>query len=130
LELAAAGGVELYQAILALLSAEQGADPAALHALADRLSRGEADDAYRAVEGLLSYLLAEIAVCAAGGNSGHQPCQEANLICRRLGARAPAARWAELRERVETIFARRAALNLDRKQTILTAFFAIERLAR
>ena len=53
LDLIEAGGVELYESILALLSREQGVDPAALHALADRLARGEADSAYRAIEELL-----------------------------------------------------------------------------
>ena len=104
LELAEAGGVELYQAILALLSREQGVDPAALHTLADRLARGEADNAYRAVEELLSHLLGEIAVSAAGGNSGRRPCPESDQVLRRLGARAPAARWAELREQVAAMF--------------------------
>ena len=112
------------------MSREQGVDPAALHTLADRLARGEADNAYRALEELLSHLLGEIAVCAAGGNSGRRPRPEADQVLRRLGARAPAARWAELREQVAASFARGDALNLDRKQTILGAFFAIERIAR
>ncbi|MGD9615785.1 MAG: DNA polymerase III subunit delta' [Alphaproteobacteria bacterium] len=130
LELAEAGGVELYHEILALLSREQGVDPAALHALADRVSRGEADSAYRAVEELLSHVLGEIAVQAAGGNSGRKPRPEADRVLHRLGAAASAVRWAELRAQVAAIFARGEALNLDRKQTILGAFFAVERIAR
>jgi DNA polymerase-3 subunit delta' len=130
LDLMEAGGVELYEAILALLSREQGVDPAALHALADRLARGEADNAYRAVEELLSHLLGEIAVRAAEGTSGRRPVSGSDPLLRRLGERAPAASWAELRERIAAIFARADALNLDRKQTILSAFFSIERIAR
>jgi DNA polymerase III subunit delta' len=130
LDLAKAGGVELYRGILALLSREQGVDPAALHALADQLARCEADHAYRAVEELLSHLLGKIAVCAASGNSSHRSCPESDQVLPRLSARAPAARWAELREQVAASFARGEALNLDRKQTILGTFFAIERVAR
>jgi DNA polymerase-3 subunit delta' len=130
LDLAEAGGVELYRGIRALLSREQGVDPAALHTLADRLARGEADNTYRAIEELLSHLLGEIAVCAASGNSSHRSCSGSDQVLRRLTARAPAARWAELREQVAASFARGEALNLDRKQTILGAFFAIERVAR
>ncbi|MGE0257379.1 MAG: DNA polymerase III subunit delta' [Alphaproteobacteria bacterium] len=130
LELAEAGGTDLYQAVLTLLSREPGVDPLALHALADRLARGEADSAYRAVDELLSRLLGEVAVAASGGVSGDQPLEEASGVLRRLAARAPAARWVELREQVAAGFARADALNLDRKQTILGAFFAIERLAR
>ena len=43
----------------------------------------------------------------------------------RLSLRAPAARWAALRDEIGRSFARTDALNLDRKQTILGAFFAI-----
>ena len=43
IELVEAGGVELYRAILGLLSGEHGLDPTALQGLADRLARGEAD---------------------------------------------------------------------------------------
>ena len=130
LELAEAGGVELYRASWRCCRASTGVDPTALHALADRLARGEADHAYRAVEELLSHLLGEIAVLAAGGASGRRSFPDSDPVLRRLGARAPAARWAELREQVAAIFARGDALNLDRKQTILGAFFAIERIAR
>ena len=137
IELAGAGGVELYQSMVALLSREQGIDPAALHAFADRLSRGEADDAYRAVEELVSQLLAETAVAAARGITEPPPGPpppgrppSAQIAHRLLAARASAARWAELREEIGQSFARTDALNLDRKQTILGAFFAIERVAR
>src|SRR4051812_17002324 len=132
LDLMEAGGVALYESILALLSREQGVDPVALHALADRLARGEADNAYRAVEDLLSHVLGEIAVRAAGNTSGRRPGSESDpeSLLRRLGVRAPAASWAELRERIAAIFARADALNLDRKQTILSAFFCIERIVR
>ena len=63
-------------------------------------------------------------------SSGCQFCPESDRVLRRLCTRAPAARWAELREQVAATFARADALNLDRKQTILGAFFAIERIAR
>lgn len=128
LDLAAAGGVELYASLLALLSREQGIDPAALHAFADRLARGEADDAYRAVEELVARLLADIAVAAARGLARGDDRDSATL--RRLAGRSPAARWAELRDEIGQSFARADALNLDRKQTILSAFFAIDRVAR
>ncbi|HEX3954559.1 MAG TPA: DNA polymerase III subunit delta' [Stellaceae bacterium] len=126
LELAAAGGVELYDAVLALLARDRGIDPAALHAFADRLAHNEAEDSYRAVEELLGQLLARFAVSAARASTpgGHE-----SAVLQRLGGRAPAARWAELRADLEQSFARTDALNLDRKQTILSAFFAIERAA-
>jgi DNA polymerase-3 subunit delta' len=129
LDLAAADGVELYRAVLGLLSRERGIDPAALHAFADRLVRPEAEDAYRVVEASIGQLLARLAIAAAQapGETGTLP--EQGAVLRRLGSRAPAARWAALRGEIEESFDRTDALNLDRKQTILGAFFAIERAA-
>jgi DNA polymerase-3 subunit delta' len=127
LDLAGAGGVELYEAVLALLSRDGGIDPAALHAFADRLARSEAEEAYRAVEELVTQLLARLAVAAARGREGGapQPTAREAAVVQRLSLRAPAARWAALRDEIGRSFARTDALNLDRKQTILGAFFAI-----
>jgi len=65
LDLAAAGGVELYRAVLALLTREGGIDLAALHAFADRLARSEAEETYGVVEGLVGQMLARLAITAA-----------------------------------------------------------------
>ncbi len=110
LELAGSGGVELYQTMLAMLARRPGIDPLALHGFADRLARAEGEDAYRALEDLLRYHLARQAVAAA-----------------RAGERGEAARWARLGDDIANGFARADGLNLDRKQTILSAFFAIDR---
>ena len=48
----------------------------------------------------------------------------------RLAARADPARWAALRDRIGRDFVGTDQLNLDRKQTMLGAFFAIEEMAR
>jgi DNA polymerase III subunit delta' len=126
LDLAAAGGIEIYDAVLALLARDGGVDPAALHGFADRVARAEAEASYRAVEELVGQLLARLAVAAARGAAGAEPPGEREgAVLRGLGNRAPAARWAELRGEIGRSFARTDALNLDRKQTILGAFFAI-----
>ena len=131
IDLAEAGGIELYEEVVGLLSPDNGVEAAALHAFAERLARAEADNAYRVVEELVSELLAEIAVTSARGSAEPGPgCPSASAAAlRRLGTRAPAAHWAELRDHIGQSFARTDALNLDRKQTILGAFFAIDRLA-
>jgi DNA polymerase-3 subunit delta' len=129
LDLAAAGGVELYRAVLALLARERGIDPAALHAFADRLVRPEAEEAYRVVENLVGQMLARLAIAATQSEAEAGALPDEGALLRRLGRRAPAARWAALRGDIEESFARTDALNLDRKQTILGAFFAIERAA-
>src|SRR4029078_2523541 len=88
-------------------------DVAGLHAFADRIARSEAEDSYRAGEDLISLELARLA-----------------SLTPQSGNRAWAARWAELREEIGQSFARTDALNLDRKQTILGAFFAIDGTSR
>ena len=129
LDLAAAGGVELYRAVLALLARERGIDPAALHAFADRLVRPEAEEAYRVVENLVGQMLTRLAITATQGGADAVALPDEGALLHRLGRRAPAARWAALRGEIDESFARTDALNLDRKQTILGAFFAIERAA-
>jgi DNA polymerase-3 subunit delta' len=110
LELASSGGVAFYKTMLSLLSHPGGIDPLALHGFADRFARADAEDSYRTVEELLCQHLGRQSVLAA-----------------RAGERRAAARWANLRDDIGNAFARTDGLNLDRKQTILSAFFAIER---
>jgi len=109
LELAGSGGIELYQTMLGLL-ARPRLDLLALHIFADRLARTDAEEAYRAVTELLGQHLGRQAVAAA-----------------RSGRGVEAAGWASIRDDIGEEFARTDGLNLDRKQAILGAFFAIEK---
>ena len=112
LELVASGGVELATTLATMLNRRGGVDVTALHGFAERLARADAEDNYRAVEELLRQHLARQAIAAA-----------------RRGTRAEAARWARVRAEIGEEFARADGLNLDKKQTIMSAFFAIERAA-
>jgi DNA polymerase-3 subunit delta' len=127
LDLAGVDGVGLYRSILALLARGGVIDVAEVHAFADRLGRSDAESAYRVVEELLGQLLARLAVRSARGTSAAD--REGELLDH-LAGRSSAARWAELRDEIGGGFARTDALNLDRKQTILSAFFAIGDAAR
>jgi len=111
LELIASGGIEL-QKTLNMLTRRGGTDALALHGFADRLARADAEDAYRTVGDLLRQDLASRAVGAAREN-----------------LRAAAARWVDVRTQVEREFARTDGLNLDKKQTIMNAIFAINAAA-
>lgn len=109
LELANSGGVELSNALTAMLSRRGGIDVTALHGFAERLARADAEEGYRTLEELLRQQLAHRAVDAA-----------------RRGARGEANRWARVRAEIGEQFARTDGLNLDKKQTIMGAIFAIE----
>jgi DNA polymerase-3 subunit delta' len=131
LELADAGGLELYGSLIELLTQTPHIDIGRLHGLADRLARADAEDAYRATEELLSQWLARLAVAAARGQApGEETVPGEAALIQRLAARADPAAWAALHLEIESSFAAARELNLDRKQTMLDAFFAIEELAR
>jgi DNA polymerase-3 subunit delta' len=126
LELAEADGVGLYRTLLDQLREMPRINSGGLQAFADRLLRAGGEDSFRVVEDLLSQLLARLALVAARGESGRAEIieDEASAI-RRLARRADAARWAALREEIDLSFARTADLNLDRRQALFGAFFAI-----
>ena len=131
LELADSGGLALYRSVLDLLSQAPAIDVARLHGFADRLARVDAEDAYRASAELLSQFLARSAAGAARGalDKGEIVPGEAAAM-QRLAARADPARWAALRAEIERNFVAAEELNLDRKQTMLSAFFAIAEMSR
>jgi DNA polymerase III subunit delta' len=131
LDLADNGGLALYRSLLELLSSAPVFDVARLHGLADRLARADAADAYRASAELLSQFLAQMAAGAARGVPvGDEIVAGEREAMERLAARADPARWAELRAEIEQNFAAVDELNLDRKQAMLGAFFAIAGLSR
>lgn len=129
--LANEGGLDLYRELIGLLSALPKLDVPALHAFADRVARADADAAWRTVTELLGWWLARL--IRAGGREGKGMSEvvagEGALMGRLLSA-ADLERWLEVWEKVTALFARTDAVNLDRKQAMLTAFLAIERLAR
>ena len=131
LELVDAGGLALYRSVLELLSQIPQLDAVRLHAFADQLVGAGAEDAYRAGEDLLLQFLGRMTARAARRQLGGEEIVpgESDAMAR-LAAHADPARWAALRDEIERRFASTDQLNLDRKQAILGAFFAIEELAR
>jgi DNA polymerase III subunit delta' len=131
LELADAGGLELYRSLIGLAAEAPAIDLGRLHGLTDRLARADAEDAYRASEELLSQFLARLAVAAARDQwAADQIVAGESAAMQRLAGRADPASWAALRDEIDTNFAAARELNLDRKQAMLGAFFAIDEMAR
>ncbi len=131
LELADSGGLALYRSVLDLLSQAPAIDIARLHGFADRLARVDAEDAYRASAELLSQFLSRLTARAArGALDGNEIVTGERPVMQRLAARADPARWAGLRSEIERSFVAADELNLDRKQTVLGAFFAIAEMSR
>jgi DNA polymerase-3 subunit delta' len=131
LDLADAGGSALYRRMLQLIPAGGAPDIPKLYAFIDGLLPAEAENAYRAVEDLLAYLLRRVATAAARGEAVGEETRDGDAAAiRRLAGRGMPARWAELGGEVAALFARTEDLNLDRKQAMLDAFLTIAEVAR
>jgi DNA polymerase-3 subunit delta' len=138
LDLAASGGLDLYRVLLKLLNPLPELDAAALHTLADKLARAEAEDSYRTVTELLTQWLARMIRTAAAenGDRGADEHGEGEIVrgeregMRRLAARRSLDQWVEVWENITRLFAQADGLNLDRKQVVLGAFLALEGAAR
>jgi DNA polymerase-3 subunit delta' len=109
IELADRGGVELADALNALLDRLPALDVSEAHALADQV--GRAGDAAAAAFRVIMTLLDE-------------------WIARRLRTRPGNAEpWFDAAERVRRLASATDGLNLDRKLALLTALFAVQRAA-
>jgi DNA polymerase-3 subunit delta' len=129
LELADAGGLALYRGLIDQLAALPRLDIQALHRLADSLARAEAEDAFRTMTELLLDFLARLVAGAAEGQAREVLAGESALLDR-LATQTRLDRWIEVWENLRALFARADAVNLDRKQVVLDAFFTLEAASR
>jgi DNA polymerase III subunit delta' len=129
LELAGAGGLGLYRSLVKLLERLPELDGAALHAFAERLQRGEGEDGFRLLAELLPGWLARMVRLAAGAG-GDAALPGESQAMRRLAERRSLDQWVEVWEKLTHLFAQADSVNLDRKQVVLNAFFALEDAAR
>ena len=131
LALADEGGLDLYRDLMGLLQALPRLDVPALHAFGDKVARPENDGSFRTVTELLGWWLARL--IRAGGSNGNgmdEVVAGEGALMNRLLAAASLDHWLEVWEKINTLFARTEAVHLDRKQAVLGAFLAVERLAR
>lgn len=125
LALAAEGGLEIYAE---LVEAVGEGDPRRFDRFADKFARGE--EGFRAVTALYLWWLARV-IRAAAGASAPVPILEAEAEAEARVAKArDLDRLVALWEKTGRLFARAAALNLDRKQVLMRAFRALESDAR
>ena len=129
LELASAQGLALYRELYGLLERLPELEGEALHGLADRVARSGAEDAFALLAELMPGWLARMVVLAAGGAEAAVLPGEAQAM-RRLAARRGLDQWVEVWEKLGDLFDAADGLNLDRKQVVLNAFFALEAAAR
>ena len=126
-ELADAGGIALYQSLSRILERLPEMEDEAVNALAEKAARGEAGFALLA-ELLPGWLARMVALAAGGGEAEAWPGEGATM--RRLAGRRGLDQWVEVWEKLTQLFAQADGFNLDRKQAVLNAFFALEAAAR
>jgi DNA polymerase-3 subunit delta' len=127
LDLIARGGLEVYRDMLGLF---RRPDPDALHRLGDKLARAGAQDAYAGFTDLYGWWLARLIRAGARGEALAEVVPGEGAAGAALLERAGLDRLVEVWENSTHLFARADSLNLDRKQVVLNAFFALDRDAR
>lgn len=129
LALHAQGGLELYRAMIGLLSGLPRLDVPALHGFAQKATSDE--DAARTTFALfLRWLTRAATASREGGAGGGDAVAGESELGRRLVAAAGLDRWLELWDKTTRSFGRAEAVNLDRRQVVLNAFLSVERCCR
>jgi DNA polymerase-3 subunit delta' len=124
IELVEQGGLGLHRRLVELLGRLPELDGSALHTFAEGVSRWGSEDAFRVLGELMPATIARaIAKAAEPGEGGEGALTQ---LLRRRGL----DRWVEVWEKITELFAQADAVNLDRKQVVLNAFFALEEAAR
>jgi DNA polymerase-3 subunit delta' len=127
--LAGEGGLELARELMQLLGSLPRLDLARLHRLAARLTAPKADAEFRIFAELLLAWLADAVRAAATGAPGRFAGLEPERGFGFPGG-AALAPFAALWENLARAHGETLGLNLDRKQFLLNAFFALEATAR
>jgi DNA polymerase-3 subunit delta' len=127
LELAAGDGLATYNFIINIIQRLPNLDPELLHGFAERMARNGAEDSFSLLTELLPAELARLVSSAARGTA--MPAAE-DRARRNLADRRSLDQWVAVWEKLTNLFAQAEGINLDRKQVVLNAFFALEEAAR
>lgn len=130
LRLAEEGGVALYREMIGLLGRLPDLDVAAAHAFGDKLARPNATGTYTLFTELLRWWLARMVRHNAAPKGGVEIVPGEDNLMRRLGSSRSLDQWVEVWEKIADLFTRAASVNLDRKQTVLSALLTLQASAR
>ena len=129
LSIAAGGGLDLYREIASLLMGLPKLNVKAVHALADKVARRGADEAYQTTVELLNDWLQRLVKTGAGAAPQADLAPGEGAAMARLAASGGLDRWVEVWEKINQSVARAEALNTDRKLVILNIFSMLESVA-
>ena len=132
LSLSDAGGVALYGEMLDLIATLPKTDTARLHGVSDAIARTRSDTgAYAAFDvfsDLLGWWIARLVRARATGAMPPELAPGESAVIARLSTIGNLDQWVEVWEKITRLFSRTASVNLDRKQVLLNAFFALSRI--
>ena len=130
LALADADGLTLYEELVALISGLPAVDMLAVHRLGDRVGKRDGADAFRLIAGLLPRWIEGMVRGAATGTFPEPVTPGENEVMARLARTGGLERWCEVWENMRDLFSAADAVNLDRKQVLLTAFSTLRTASR
>lgn len=130
LRLAEEGGVALYREMVGLLNRLPELDIAAVHAFGEKLARPTGLAAYSLFTELLRWWIARMVRSGAAGSAEPEIVSGEQGLMRRLAAARSLDQWVEVWEKIADLFTRAASVNLDRKQTVLSALLTLQASAR
>ena len=127
LALAEEDGLTLYRELMMLLSHLPRPPAAALHGYGDKLARNGAEEKFRTVTELLGWWLGRLVRSGARGEGGPAPIvPEEEGLAARILASSKVDRLIEVWEKTNRLADDTRRLNLDRKQTVLSIFHALQ----
>jgi DNA polymerase-3 subunit delta' len=132
LELSSAGSLGLYRDMVEVLATLPELDMPRLHSFAERFARRgeEANADWRSLGFLFDGWLKGLARQAAVGDEKVAIVPAERGLHSRLLAESSLDRWVEAWEKVAHLLSRSDAVNLDRKQTVLASFLALQSAMR
>lgn len=124
------GGLQLYRTLIGLFEGLPRLDLREVHHLGDQLAAPAAEPAYRLFGDLMQWWLERLVrMLARGDEPAEVAAGEAALMHRLGGTGAALDRWVEVWEKTARLLKRAESANLDRKQTLLQAFAALQAAA-
>jgi len=132
LNLRDAGGIALYGEMLELISTLPKTDTARLHGMVDAIARSRSEfGAYAEFDvfsELMGWWIARLVRAKATGVTPRELAPGEGALIARLSSVGSLDQWVEVWEKITRLFVRTTNVNLDRKQVLLNAFFALSRV--
>jgi DNA polymerase-3 subunit delta' len=128
--LAQSEALDSYRALLTLMAQLPSLDWQAVHRFGDSLAPVANEQSYRLTADLLVWWLGRFVRALARGTLPTPVIDEEATLTQRLSSLAGLDRWLAVWEKTGRLFARTEAANLDRKQTVVQTFLALEATVR